>query len=281
MISSKTKIGLLVAAHVVATPALAWLSVGSYHTTLSECAFDALEAAQITLLAIWLGLGTTKLRWRVLFAILGVCAESVIDFFWYWIGFGFEATGYAGVWFVGLCEDLLAASIILGCVRRRFQLRKVDPKPSQKPPIQFSLWHLMLLIFLVSVLLGLARVIRFRSNDSYTLDDLFTLDYLIASMQDAIAAVLTSSVIVWATMALGRPHLRVILAIVFAFWIGWWQSYGEEGVFWAAFHEPGKAVIAIASLLVFRSCGWRLVSRQRGFSGRRRTVKALAAAKPT
>ena len=261
MISSKTKIGLLVAAHVVATPAVAWFSVGSHWPSWSSFAFSVVEEAQITLLAIWLVLGTAKIHWRVLSVVLGLLAESLIDFCWLWRGYDLQVTGLAGAYLVGYCSEMLAASIALACIKSRFQLGQVDRESSRIPAFQFSIQDLMLLTLVVSVLLGLARFIRFRSFD-YTLTSPFTLGNLMALTEDAVPAALITSVIVWATMAPGRPHLRVVLAIMFAGCMGMWRSYSDVSGHWQASIAPGQATIAIASLLVIRTCGWRLVSRQ-------------------
>jgi hypothetical protein len=215
VIPTKWKIVLLVGCHAVATPAVAWLSVGSHWPSWSSFALTVVEEAQITLLAIWLVLGTARIHWRILSVVLGLCLESVIDFCWLWGGFGLQVTGLAGAYLVGYCSEMLAASIALACIRTRFQLRQADPESSNAPAFQFSIQHLMLLTFVVSVLLGLARFIRFRSFD-FAQSSPFTLENLTALTEDAVPAALITSVIVWAAMAPGRPHLRVILAIMFA-----------------------------------------------------------------
>jgi len=261
VIPAKWKIGVLVACHALATPAVAWLSVGSHWPSWSSFALTVVQEAQITLLAIWLVLGTAKIHWRILSVVLGLGAESVIDFCWLWSGYGLQVTGLAGAYLVGYCSEMLAASIALTCIRSRFQLRQVDPDSSNAPAFQFSIQHLMLLTFVVSVLLGLARFIRFRSFD-YTQTSPFTLENLTALTEDAVPAALITSVVVWATLAPGRPHLRIALAIMFAGCMGMWRSYSEVSGHWQASIAPVQATIAIASLLVIRSAGWRLVTRQ-------------------
>src|SRR5258708_11845399 len=103
----------------------------------------------------------------------------------------------------------------------------------------------MLLVCVVSMLLGLARFIGFRSFD-YTLTSPFTLENLMALTEDAVPAALITSVIVWASLAPGAPQLRVILAIGFAGCMGLWRSYSEMSGHLQAGLAPAPAPLALA-----------------------------------
>jgi len=274
MISPKTKIGLLVAAHVVATPTAAWFAWGHWFPHLPFLAWQSVSVAQVTLLGVWLRLGRTKLRWRLTGVILGLFAESVIESVWS-LSFGpFGPQSIDSFWRQTLNQlqqfpvfhtttlqspALVVTSIVLAIACSRRHLGRTEC--SKVPTFQFSIRHLMLLIFFVSFLLGIVRLCRWDNLDSETLD------ILIPLLVDVIPAVIISLSAVWASMTPGRPQLRMATAVLLAGCLGFWKAYCEDWDDWECYAaniatHSLQAIITIASLLVIRSNGWRLVGRK-------------------
>jgi hypothetical protein len=252
MISPNVKTGLLVAAHVVATPTAAWLLPPVYPGFVPNAIYVAWEAttlAQLALLSIWLALGAAKLRWRLALVVLGLVFENACD----------------KITFVRTLDMYLApipvATIVLVLLGTRLHVVRYDKPPTNAPAFQFNLRQMMAFVFGTALL----SLVGMKLHNESQLDAPWPFYWCIS---EAVCTAIIAPCSAWATLTPGRPYLRVLAVIGIALGVGAWEVYSLNlgSVPRMIVIAPVQATIAIASLLVVRSAGWRLVPRQRGLA---------------
>jgi hypothetical protein len=130
--------------------------------------------------------------------------------------------------------------------------------------LQFTIRHLLMATAVVAIVLGIGQGVRaFADGQGEE-------GFFMAARLDLFVAILSPCLIVvdlvtlWAALGIGRPTSRLAVVVPMAFVLGTIPMYylGEKGwsslIIWSAIMGL-QAIIIAASLLVVRSCGWRLV----------------------
>jgi hypothetical protein len=261
MISSKTKIGLLVAGHVVAGLLLAWMVYGITHTAF--VGLYALVFAQAGLLGIWGALGTTRPMWRlpaVVTTTAYLCVLNITaDRNWSrWSEIGMR---YLLMIALPTAVIFLALSRLRHSRRRLSLAHSVGLSPTAER-FQFTIRHLLLTTVVVAVVLAIGRGVRaFTDTES----NVFVVS--LAILVPWIIIVEMASL--WAALGVGRPMPRLAVVVPTAFVVGAISFYYRANVIpvpvdWKMYVSESailglQAIITSASLLLIRSCGWRLV----------------------
>ncbi|HET6883414.1 MAG TPA: hypothetical protein VFI31_24905 [Pirellulales bacterium] len=233
---------------------------------LTQLALLYPSLGQMMLLGLWAGLGGSRMSVRFIGTILG-CTYLAI---WPTIGPPWSAPGTWADWlrhyrqaffFIGMVVGILAAVFLI--IRRWFcQLRLLPADNGQPPPgrVQYSIQNVMLAMTLVAVVLGLAGNAGPSANSGWQALATAAL-ILVTFCIDALFAV-------WATLGVGRIRWRILLVFLVAALLGLVlsvKSGHHREVWWLmptwilTWLLP--MVVVVASLLVIRSCGYRLVPK--------------------
>ncbi|MEX0711475.1 MAG: hypothetical protein WD278_03950 [Pirellulales bacterium] len=241
-----------------------------------------LAAAQLSLLGIWIGLARASLRRRLGVAVLAICGATslmtiafaayfqalhpsyrlgLMDAFLFWPPFAISNTGkFAG-----------AAAAVLFLPLWRVQLHQArDLGPS--PPgsgFRFSILHVMLLTLVVGLFLAVGQHIRgfFGTGLQGEFSSSF---YLLLQFTGAPAGVAQAAALallaMWASLAADRPHWRVAAALALSLVVGLAAPFllaSSRGEFiFSILYATVHTAIVVASLLVVRSCGYRLAVKR-------------------
>ncbi len=272
MVSSRVKIGLLLAGHIVAGLLLLWnLHDLPYTAAVFRhlvIALRALVYAEAGLLGIWGALGTTRISWRIpvvvaTTAYLCVVFITALRFWW-----ALPVT-------VSLEIALPTVVVLLVLSRLRYGRRGLRLAQSvflspTAAVFQFTIRHLLMTTAAVAVGLAVGRGLR-----ALTITE-WAYQWLGLALQISCVSLIELTTL-WAALGTGRPTPRLAMVVPTAFVVGATIVYCQDrmGIFnwwifisWSA--STGlQAIITAASLLVMRSCGWRLV---RGTTGEDRSV---------
>jgi len=265
--SSKVKIGLLVAAHVVAGVLLAWrvytwaLFMGLY-SALAIGGLVALFLAEAGLVGMWGALGSTsRTGWRLLAAastLTYVCVVFVTALRgWSWRNLEGLVTAYLAV----ALPTAVIFLILCGCRDRGWGIR-LDQTDAPTRSLQFKLRHLFILTAVAAALLAVGRALEHvpARTDGSQAAILFAIvvPYL----------VLAELATLWSAMGIGRPIPRLLVVLPMAFVVGaippfYLKTHMGNKSDWQVYFVCSsvvalQATITAVSLLVVRSCGWRL-----------------------
>jgi len=250
--SSKLKIGLLVAVHVVAGLVLAWnANPLTFDLSVPFIGLLALVFAEAGLLGIWSGLSTTRFAWR--FPAVVAVAVYLWAVFVVAVQPGDRLTVYAVI--VLTAVPIL---VVLSCLRhgrRRLRLAHLANRFPASEGFQFSIRHLLLVTTFVAVVLGIGRGVRTIS---------ITQSNMVAVATFPPCFIMVELATLWAALGLGRPLPRLAVVVPTAFVVGAIPGFYLPGsgilelIIWPVVVGL-QAIITACSLLVFRSCGWRLV----------------------
>jgi hypothetical protein len=261
--SSKLKIGLLVAVHVVVGLLLGW---GTWRETARTPVFSsspiamfslfALVLSEAGLIGIWGGLSSTRLLLR----IPATCA----------------ATGYVGgiqVTAMRLAEKFTLFLIIaltsltilvllsgLRFSRRKLRLANLANEPIASEGFQFSSRHLLFATTVVAVVLAIGRVMP-------TIGSARSKELLVSAILP-LCLIMVELTTLWAALGIGRATSRLVVVIPTAFVVGMIPMFlvepasGGRILVWSVIIGV-QAIITAGSLLVIRSNGWRLVRGDR------------------
>ena len=256
MLSTKMKMSLLVAAHVVAGVVLAWAGRPFRYDPIRSAGLVALLFADSGLVGVWGGLSLTRLTWRfpaVLVAIL-----------YFWGVMSFEGFNPSIAEYLMIAFPTVAlVMVLIGLWHSRYGLYLAH-LPDELPlpnGFQFSIRHLLLATAIVAIVLGVWRGVQSISEHHYNFRVLVTIPLCIIVVELAT---------LWATLGMGRLLLRLAVIVALAFGIGMIPLllFGQEADLQTMTHFSSifgfQAIISAASLLVVRSCGWRLVSGATG-----------------
>jgi len=253
--SSKLKIGLLVAGHLVGGLVLAWNAppaAGAFPIALFG--LFALVFAEAGLIGFWGGLSAIRLVLR-LFAVL-------VATLYLWAVFVAaipEGDIFAVLLFIAL--TVVPIVVVLSCLRhgrRRLRLVDVASAGPASEGFQFSIRHLLLATAIVAVVLGIGRGVRTISN---THSDIVALAIFPPCF------IMVELATLWAALGIGRPTPRLAVVVPTAFVVGAIPVFYVPGpsdtdlselTIWPAIVAL-QSIITAGSLLVVRSNGWRLV----------------------
>jgi hypothetical protein len=280
------RLRLLLAVHLLLATLSAWqpfIPMGQGFAPLRSALVGA-SVAPTLLLAFWCGLGTSSRTQRWLGGFLGVgylaiwwpmqqLMWRVVSWRSYRVPVGeptLPYSFYADQWVRTFVLGCLLLSIFAGAlliVRRwKAELRYSDRPDGPHPAMQtqYSLRHLLIGLTIVAAICGLSRGARDQGPwQGWAQQGLFVMAFLAVLLVSIPAALAPRPV----GGRVGRALLVSLLASVvyslampsgdLAWWMTawWWILLG--GLLWIGL----PAAIFIASLLVVRSCGYRLVPR--------------------
>jgi len=242
----------LFAAHLLAGVSLgAFIWLGGYNSvpSLPVRFFVGLIFAQASLLGIWAGFGRSP--WWLRSSGLALGAG--------YLGVGgcigvHEPNWLSFCLFTSTSIMVTILLIIFRCAGFSIRLRTIEDY--DRAGHQIGIRHLLLLTAVVAVMLGVGRQLSFGRFDIYPLPTIIFV-YL--------AFVLTSCVLVgilsaWSMLREKWIVFRGAILLVVAAAAGWAvaQTITETLTFWLVVF-PIQAVVLIASLLVVRFCGYRLM----------------------
>lgn len=235
----------LVVAHVAVGFVAALLdnTAGSKYE-MASLAFGGFWFGQTNLLGIWCGLGTSD-RWRRFFGvILGIFSLYLMP--------GLNSGDFlVENLFVSIMGTVLVATPLL-IVRGFRVVIQVDSSPTTLAShFRFSIRHLLMLTFIVACVVSFGKIVH-----PLVLQWQFIIEGIVFATVPIVVGILP----VWIALATKRPIPYgigfVIVAAVAGFCIG--RAYSPFDGVWMIFTATEAATV-ILSLLIVRSCGYRLV----------------------
>ncbi|HEX7377452.1 MAG TPA: hypothetical protein VF278_10085 [Pirellulales bacterium] len=233
-------------------------------------ALASITIGQSMLLGIWAALGLSRFTWRLITALLAGAYLAI----WPPLGLQLRDPSEAslGGYFSELCQNLLGVFVMIGLaaaaflvVRRWFsELRLMTEDEDYAPgKMQYSIFSLLVITTVAALLLGLARAARPAESNDWRVGAATVL-MLACLLIDVLCAV-------WAALGSGRIRWRMAVVMMVAGLLGvlnaiisgsaalaWWLAPG-----WVLASLLTPATV-IASLLVVRAQGYRLVAKRRG-----------------
>jgi hypothetical protein len=223
-------------------------------------------------LSVWVGMGSARIFWRLAGALaasayagFAIATGSALQMVTFGEPFAIEITSY-----LQLVAAYTVGVIVFGGMFRllghRFVLRRVEAEKAfrGRERFQFNVFHVLIIMMLVAVILTLVRATRREIDNANSgplnwsaHDSLAAIAFFLNTFCAAYAALWPSGV----KRNLGLVLVvSVLLGIVLVFAMHqeqaeWWLFVG--GMFMAII----PTLIEVASLLIVRSCGYRLVRR--------------------
>lgn len=245
-----------------------WMPIGT--------AIASITLAQSMLIGFWIGLGSSRPRYR----LLGWLAAAAYLAIWPALAFpGVPPGGTADTSFLNgfiPAAILYAVSIavfasIYFIIRWRFATLQRNIVPVQAPiPVQFSILHLLVITSLASLVLASSRAaLRSDVNSVWHTAAVYTL--VISSF------IITVVAVPWAVLRPGPVWRRTLLVLVCSLAAGsaisfvlyeriivrqpwhWWLVFVGQAVAFGLV----PALMLVVSLAIVRWCGYRLVSKRR------------------
>ncbi|HVA46563.1 MAG TPA: hypothetical protein VNH11_09330 [Pirellulales bacterium] len=232
-------------------------------------ALGSVTVGQIMLLSFWAGMGLGRTRGRLGISLLG-CTYLAI-----WPALGSALSGPAtetisiahylsefSTCLVGVFTLVLVMTSAFLVVRRWFsELRSVAGDEGSSPGrVQYSILNLLVVTTVVALLLGLTRSGSPSAGSDWR--------NVAASTLMAVCIVIDALCAVWAALGIGGVRWRLFLVFLVASLLGLLEAIvgGAGAVAW--WLVPSWILISllpiaivVASLLVVRSCGYRLVPK--------------------
>jgi hypothetical protein len=220
-------------------------------------------------LGVWVGVGQTRPLWRVAIGLAAVFYLSAFSF----IAHFAEVTEPLSIneWIMGYLEAVGESALLLlvlggtfMLIGHRFELALLDPEvaPARNRHLQFSMFQILILMSTVAIVLSLLRLTRAAIGhepsiwETITVYSFMFVTFLVNAACAAFAALGTRNVkrnvvlVVAVSILLG-----VAAAIAIYQGMGWWLFVGST------FIMIIPTTVVLVSLLVVRSCGFRLVAR--------------------
>jgi hypothetical protein len=245
---------MLIAVHLSLGTAMALTVLvypGLQEWALLVVLYAGVICSDILLLGLWLGFSAARAEAKVAALMAGVL---------WLVGLSIAPAPNRPAAFIGELVIFMSVPIAVAagssalCGRwlARVELRSQWASSTIPEELRFSLNSLLFLILAIAVLLGVGRFSR-------SIGDVFQVVLAIF----ALTALLATGMLVWATLGPGQPLVRVPTIISGMTLLGLLPPYAMNGPSFRYFIWPSLlaavAVIAASSLLVVRSCGYRLV----------------------
>lgn len=273
--SARQRLRGLVVAHLflgIAQLGTAWLPIAG--GWFMPAMWDAVSLAQLTLLSFWVGMGGNSIILRALGLLVGstyitiwpitanVVSLQIVHHDLRFLVGEFLVKFSASAAFV----SLLSGGFVLWR-RKCTKLVRLSESSANAADlrVRYSILHLLIIISTCSLLLSLMRIAR-PSNVTNTENDIMSLPALATLV--FFGHVINSICAAWASLSLNSPWPRIALAIVVALLLGAVQSFssGHDAISWwmvlsTCLIPVLSTAIVIVSLLVVRSCGYRLMPK--------------------
>jgi hypothetical protein len=242
---------VLVLAHVaigLSTGLLAaWIGFSPSGSNMVVAVSIGIVFGQTSLLGIWAALGTSSWWKRLPGVVVGmVCLGLLLD-----LSVG---TPYLNNQVIVLLATVLVAGVLLvvRCFSFRICVTAVDR--TAVPRFQFSIRHLLILTFVVACLVSLGKWLGPHLIPATEPFRLAMIGLLLATV---------GLMTVWSVLGRRHPLLPSMIATGVAAGLGfglatWFHALAGMTVLWTTIPSV-EALSLVASLLVLRSCGYRLV----------------------
>ena len=248
------RIKILLALHLFALP-IGAIVAAEYRLTLPDpvgIVVVSLALSDAGLLGLWGGMGKT--RWWLrsgCIAVSMLCLAPAI--FMADIG-RFELDGL-NLLVVALPAMVVICFLLLLRKRAGLLLTNSARTPEGPEDIQFSLTHMLAMMAIIAAALAIRTGLQ---QIGYNLHMLTLILYI----------TLINFAALWGALGRSRTFLRLLIVVPAAFLLGLIfpiltsnrtreVAIGEENELWSAIFGF-QAIITTATLLVFRSCGWRI-----------------------
>ena len=221
-------------------------------TTIYNAIFSSILFSEASLLGIWGSLGTASWWKRLVGVVLGVI---------YLIALSLTPTDIGALRRHVSLFSIVSNSFLIIIVPTQFVVitlliaRLFDVviclNPQQTNRIHFSIRHLMVLTVLIASLLAIGKTIQ-----PSVYNNAFVFSHLVLPLVGGIVGVIP----VWFVLATKQPALPCVGVVAVAAFVGYWlgrTSYASEVS--TMIHTTIEATIIVVSLLVVRSCGYRLM----------------------
>jgi len=244
---------------------LSWkIAFWASHQTnlLSWGLFDAVLESQLWLLAIWGGLGKARVICKIPVLLIACVFFSSFPQFAVMVSFTTDPDlilSFMSIDYDNAKGYLFLFLIIIGAffVVRREKAKLVNLKSEiiGENNFQFSIRSLIILTIVIALVLAFGNSIRFLS---------FLIPHNVLRFGVfAICLIPICLTLVWATLGLGRPAPRILLALLLSFCVGLIEPFYLDKYYTYYYTTPAcniiSALIVIATLLVVRSWGYRLI----------------------
>jgi hypothetical protein len=277
--SDCSRIRWLVGVHLVlaAAPLVGLLLQFSVYTLPILWALIALPLGGLLTLSVWLGFGRTRLVWRLAIGLAASFYLSVWPFIQQCAQMHDSAEmpiyKSATDYFMGYLEAVTPFGIILFLfggtfmlMGLRFQLTRAEPDAKQlrNERLQFSMLQIMVVMSAVAIILSLLRATR-RADVGES-----TWDWLMMNAFMFVIFFINTACAAFAALGIGKVKRNVGLVFAVSILLGvavaiamhndmvsWWLFVGGMSL------AIIPTMTVLASLLVVRTCGFRLVRRVR------------------
>jgi hypothetical protein len=230
-----------------------------------DAGFRGIDLSAMLLLAIWLGLGLKSNLSRLLSTLLAVLCLSANSLLQLWRGNVTDLWTVSAYlwWFLNDFRMVLLFAAPFVFLRRWIASIRYLPawEHVPKPLLQTSLSKLLVLTAIVGVLLALARVVASGSLSE-------PLPHAAGLALTDANFMIISYVATRAALSTGTIALRIMLALTFVYLFDVWysctlrqRSFFLELLDWSHVINVVPFAFIVASLLVVRSCGYRLVPK--------------------
>jgi hypothetical protein len=230
-------------------------------------AFISLPFGSLMTLSVWVGLGRARLLLRI---VIGLAASFYLTI---WPFVNEAASLHQSLsWSERLLSYLEAVGpfavllflfsgvfILLG-LRLRLAHVEQEAMPVDRQGLRFSMWQIMVVMSIVALVLSLARATRESHADTDTTWDWFVLNafvfvmFIVNTASAAFAALGPSNV---------KRNVAMVVIVSVALGITTALALRNEAMPWAfigtALIGIVPTLVVLASLLVVRSCGYRLI----------------------
>ncbi|WP_146448592.1 hypothetical protein [Bythopirellula polymerisocia] len=271
--TNHTRIWLLVVIHLLfgIAPLAEFLFDGTIWFSPADFALGSLSIAQIMLLSFWVGMGGSKWIVRVLGAIVGTAYVTLWPVLSPYMSFPVEeyessfSQSFVSL-FASYSAIILLLTSVFALIRRRgtklihLSQLNVDILPAR---VRYSTFHLLILMSICSFVLSLAKLAQPPEEpttgfSTFRIVALFLLMLVVFLINNLCAA--------WATLSLNSPWTRIALVLGNALLLGisFAIATGNYSFSWQMFIGVSlipvlSTAIVIVSLLVIRSCHYRIV----------------------
>lgn len=267
-----SRIRWLIAAHVVlaAAPLLAMFIQPDGPMVPLLWALISLPFGAMMTLSVWVGLGRTRLLWRVL---IGLTASFYLAV-WPFANNSASLPGRPsiGEWFMRYLEAVGPYSILLFLfsgvfmlIGLRFSLVHIerDEIPSHRQGLRFSMLQILAVMSIVAVVLSLARAMRESHGGADS-----TWDWLVLNAFVFVVFIVNTACAAFAALGLGKFTRNVGMVLVVSILLGIAMAIAmrSDDMPWLF---AGNILIAfvptattLVSLLIVRSCSYRLIRRR-------------------
>jgi hypothetical protein len=261
------RIKILVAVHLVLgiMPAVLFLFPQENQFVIVKGVLISISFAQIMLLSFWAGMGTSSGINRFLGGLLGIAYITTWPIFGRSLLPDYSENSLTSYFFIfsAFCLVVFIIAGVFLLIRQRWvELLRVSDSDAPIAPtrFQYSIFHLLVITLVAAVVLGLAESIRITGAQRTAWQEvaLYALIIIVFLVNTVCASL--------ATLWTGQIGLRELLTIITAILLGIVALrhshldyvWANMALFLLIFFPT---LITIASLVVVRSCGYRLMPK--------------------